>query len=64
MYSVVEQLQKYRAMNARNRSTIQHYHPHAVACRHPNTNDYFKALMLRWQDQGTQDSPLAPAHTK
>ena len=49
MPSVYEQLQKYRAQNAKNSAALLAKHPGVSAFSHPKTTEYFKALMQRWQ---------------
>lgn len=63
MTSVTEQLQKYRALNARKNAALLKNHPQAIICKHPKTSDYFQALMQRWQSVSS-DGSLTPAHSE
>lgn len=56
MASVAEQLQRYRAINASKMAALKSHHPlSSVPFTHPNTQEYFKALMKRWQDQDNNE---------
>jgi hypothetical protein len=63
MPSVYEQLQKYRAQNAKNTAALLAKHPGVSNFSHPKTKEYFKALMLRWQ-MNAQNSALNGVSTE
>lgn len=57
MSSIAEQLQKYRAMNARKTAALHQFHPMITpSFTHPKTTEYFKALMQRWQAASSEES--------
>lgn len=58
MLSVSEQLQRYRAQQARKSSALN-AHMHSVMQHHPTTRDYFQSLMKRWQQAGTKTTETA-----
>jgi hypothetical protein len=58
MPSVYEQLQKYRAQNAKQQAALVARHPSVSVFSHPKTKEYFKNLMQRWQT-GNQSTILS-----
>jgi hypothetical protein len=56
MPSVYEQLQKYRAQNAKQQAAVLDKHPGVNASSHPKTKEYFKTLMQRWQSSNTNNA--------
>jgi hypothetical protein len=60
MPSVYEQLQKYRALNAKNSAALLAKHPGVSIFSHPKTKEYFKNLMQRWQSN-SQSNVLSGA---